>query len=129
VKHQQHLDSLQLRQLFPNASKSCLAANPENPRPVAKPQLPDRAGELALARKAEKARSDRVHIRFTSVRKRLLDPDNVIPKWTLDALRYAGVIRGDEPEKITLEVTQRKVAKGEEEHTLVEIFENPIPQP
>lgn len=123
MKHQQHLDSLQIRQLFPNASKSCLAANPENPRQVAKPERTDRPSELALARKAEKTGTERVHIRFTSVRKRLLDPDNVIPKWTLDALRYAGVIRGDEPEKITLEVAQRKAEKGETEHTLVEIFD------
>jgi hypothetical protein len=42
-------------------------------------------------------------------------------KWTLDCLRYIGVIRGDEPDKITLETTQRKAAKGEAEHTLITI--------
>lgn len=72
--------------------------------------------------KAEKAATGMLHIRFVSVRKRLCDPDNVIPKWTLDALRYVKVLRGDEPDKITLETTQRKAEKGEEEHTLIEVF-------
>lgn len=63
----------------------------------------------------------RVHIRFESARKRLLDPDNLSEKWALDCLRYVGVIRGDEPDKITLETTQRKCAKDEEEHTEIVI--------
>ena len=39
----------------------------------------------------------------------------------LDCLRYCQAIRGDEPDKITLETTQRKTEKGEEEFTLIEI--------
>ena len=75
-----------------------------------------------LAEKPIETRSTgRVHIRFVSVRKRLLDPDNICEKWTLDCLRYIGVIRGDEPDKITLETTQRKAEKGEEERTEITI--------
>jgi hypothetical protein len=60
-------------------------------------------------------------VRFTSVRKQLCDPDNLSVKYLLDALRFAAVIPGDEPEKIQLEVTQRKCRKGEREHTLIEV--------
>lgn len=75
-----------------------------------------------LAEKPIETRSTgRVHIRFVSVRKRLLDPDNICEKWTLDCLRYIGVIPGDEPDKITLETTQRKAEKGEEERTEITI--------
>ena len=75
-----------------------------------------------LAEKPIETRSTgRVHIRFVSVRKRLLDPDNICEKWTLDCLRYIGVIRGDEPDKITLETSQRKAEKGEEERTEITI--------
>lgn len=83
------------------------------------PQCSDRARKLALARQAQKDSAERIHLRIISVRKRLLDPDNLVPKWTIDALRYCGIIRGDEPDKITLETSQRKAAKGEEEHTEV----------
>ncbi len=69
----------------------------------------------------KKGSPDRVHIRFVSVRKRLLDPDNLSEKWLLDCLRNCGAIDGDEPDKITLETTQRKAAKGEEEHTEITI--------
>ena len=71
--------------------------------------------------KVEETNSGRVHIRIVSVRKRLLDPDNLCEKYHLDCLRYCGVIQGDEPDKITLETTQRKAAKGEDEHTQIEI--------
>ena len=108
--------------LFPNASKSTLAANSDahHPRTDAKLERNPRDEPLA-AREVQKRRACRVHIRFVSVRKRLLDPDNISEKWTLDCLRFAGVIRGDEPDKITLETTQRKAEKGEEEHTEITI--------
>lgn len=64
-----------------------------------------------------------VRIRFISVRKRLCDPDNLSVKWLLDCLRYCGAIAGDEPEKIILETGQRKAEKGEDEHTLIQIYE------
>ena len=86
------------------------------PRQAPKLEQDSRNGPLA-AKPIEAPMPGRVHIRFESVRKRLLDPDNISQKWALDCLRYIGVIRGDEPDKITLETTQRKAAKGEEEHT------------
>lgn len=77
-------------------------------------------GALATG-KIEAQDSRRVHIRFESVRQRLCDPDNLSEKWLLDCLRNCGAIAGDEPDKITLETTQRKAAKGEEEHTQITI--------
>lgn len=43
----------------------------------------------------------------------------------LDCLRFIGAIPGDEPDKITLETTQRKVQKGETEHTEITIYQIP----
>ncbi len=74
------------------------------------------------ADQAKAASASRLHIRFTSARKRLCDPDNLSVKWLLDCLRYCGAIDGDEPDKITLEVAQRKCGKDEQEHTLIEVI-------
>jgi hypothetical protein len=75
-------------------------------------------GTLAKGQ-GEKSNTGRVHLCIVSIRKRLLDPDNLSPKWIIDCLRYASIIRGDEPDKITLQVEQRKCAKSEEESTQV----------
>lgn len=94
-------------------------------RKTAKLERPSGNGTLGT-NQGQEAGSGRLHIRFESVRKRLLDPDNIAEKWLLDALRFSGVLQGDEPDKITLETTQRKCEKGEEEHTLIQIFEPSI---
>ena len=90
-------------------------------RSSAKLEYASRNGSLAEG-KAETSDSKRVHIRFVSVRKRLCDPDNLSEKWLLDCLRYCHIISGDEPDKITLETTQRKAGKGEAEVTIIEIL-------
>jgi hypothetical protein len=79
-----------------------------------------RYGSLAAV-KGEAAHTGRILVRFESVRKRLCDPDNLSPKWILDSLRYAKIIPGDEPDKIELQVSQRKCRPSEGEHTRVEI--------
>ena len=92
----------------------------------------DRAGKAAklernlgngpLAKgEAEKGNSERVLVRVTSVRKRLIDEDNLAEKYHVDCCRYAGLIHGDEPSKTKIEVCQRKAAKDESEHTIIEI--------
>jgi hypothetical protein len=116
----------QLLRLFPNASRATIAANADHTGP--NPELERAAGDGPLATgQGQKEDSGRVHIRIVSVRKCLCDPDNLSPKWLLDSLRYCRVIRDDTPAAITLETTQRKAAKGEAEHTLVQIF-TPEPQ-
>lgn len=63
--------------------------------------------------------SKRVHVRITSLRKRLIDPDNITVKWIIDCLRYADLIKDDREKDITLEVSQKKAEKDE---TLIELF-------
>jgi hypothetical protein len=62
----------------------------------------------------------RIHIRFTVRRKRLIDPDNIIAKYLIDCLRYAGAIPDDRAKDITLETKQEKTREKEE--TLIELF-------
>lgn len=59
----------------------------------------------------------RVHVRITSFRRRLIDPDNLCPKYFIDSLRYAGIIPNDREEDIILEVSQVKVKTKAEERT------------
>lgn len=65
---------------------------------------------------------ERFFVRIVSVRKRLSDPDGLVPKWHLDALRYAGVITDDTAEVLELSVSQRKCRKGEEETVEIEVY-------
>lgn len=66
--------------------------------------------------------SKRFLVRVTSVRGRLIDEDNLCEKYIVDCCRYAGLLPGDSPAETKIEVCQRKVSKGEEEHTLIEIY-------
>lgn len=97
---------------------------PQNPRQTAQPERPaEREGsKLADGPALKETGPERLHLRIVSVRKRLLDPDNLVPKWTIDCLRYCGVIRDDTSAHLVLETDQRKAAKGEEEHTEVTIY-------
>lgn len=114
----------ELNRMFPNASQAFINANAISsiagpwPNPIV--ECPARHESLAKDQGKEAA-TGRLHIRFVSVRKRLCDPDNLSVKWLLDCLRFIGAIQGDEPDKITLEVTQRKAVKGEQEYTEIEI--------
>ena len=61
--------------------------------------------------------SGRVLVRITSYRRRLLDPDNLTPKWFLDSCRYSRIISDDRPEDISLQIGQEKVKTKAEERT------------
>lgn len=112
-----------LKRLFPNASASTLRANlsTDGAGPTAVVERSPKAKPLA-ANQIKAQGPERLRIVFVSVRKRLLDPDNVCEKWMLDALRFVGAICGDEPDKIALETTQRKARKGEVEHTEITVY-------
>lgn len=71
----------------------------------------------------ERLYPDRVLVRVTSVRKRLLDEDNLCEKYHVDCLRYSCVIQEDRPGKAKIEVCQRKAEPGEAEHVVIEVFE------
>ncbi len=65
--------------------------------------------------------ANRIAIRFISRRTRLLDPDNLTPKYLLDGLRYAGLIYDDRAQDITVQTEQEKVKFKAEEETVIEI--------
>jgi hypothetical protein len=122
------MDAKTIKRLVPNASASLMQANlqdygqahTDNPRTTAEPKCP--IGNESLAQgKGEKAVSGRVHFCIISVRKRLIDPDNLVPKFYIDACRRLRLVAGDEHDKITLETAQRKAAKGEAEYTEITI--------
>lgn len=94
--------------------------NTQNNGQIAKLERPT-CDESLASDKGEKEASGRVHFKFVSVRKRLIDPDNVSVKWLLDCCRRIGIVAGDEHDKVTIETAQRKAEKGEEEHTIIEI--------
>jgi len=115
----------------------CSVCNPElaadmAAAPISYDNHTERAGEAAklernlrngpLAKsEAEKGNPERVLVRVTSVRRRLIDEDNLAEKYHVDCCRYAGLIHGDEPDQTKIEVCQRKAEKDEAEHTIIEI--------
>jgi len=86
--------------------------NPKPKRPVRNEPLAKNCGK--------KENTGRIHIRLTARRKRLIDPDNLVFKYFIDCLRYAGAISNDRAEDVTIEARQEKT-RGEEE-TLIELF-------
>lgn len=62
----------------------------------------------------------RYTVSITSFRRRLLDVDNLIggTKYFTDSLRYSGIIPGDSPDKITIEVSQVKCKNERTEITI-----------
>ena len=94
--------------------------SPHNPHPLPIVERHLSTGPLAT-NEGKESGAGRVHLRIVSIRKRLLDPDNLSVKWLIDCLRYSSIIRGDEPDKITLQVEQRKCGKGESEATEIYI--------
>lgn len=69
----------------------------------------------------ERSDSAKLLIRVKSFRRRLLDEDNLVEKWHVDALRYAGIVPSDAPDKAKIEVSQEKVKTKEEECTVITI--------
>jgi hypothetical protein len=84
-------------------------------------QQPARNEPLAQAQ-AEEGDTSRCLVRVTSYRSRLLDEDNLVAKYHIDALRYAGVLASDAPQHTHIECRQVKVHKGQTEGTLIEVI-------
>jgi len=119
----------EIRRRMPNASEAFIKRNaedcPDSQAPSPKPKRPfchEPLGKVAR----EEEDSGRVRVRIVSFRKRLIDPDNLAPKYFIDCLRYAGFIRDDRAQDIALEVSQQKVKSKAEEYTRIEI--EPIAQ-
>jgi hypothetical protein len=65
----------------------------------------------------EASHAARIAVLVVSFRCRLLDPDNLAPKYFIDGLRYAGLIPNDRQEDIELTVRQVKVEHKTDERT------------
>lgn len=104
----ERIDAIQ-RALLDRKSSS---SNPKPKRPVRNESLAKGNGK--------KENTGRIHIRLTARRKRLIDPDNLIFKYHIDCLRYAGAIPDDREGDVTIETHQEKT-RGQEE-TLIELF-------
>jgi hypothetical protein len=92
--------------------------------PFAKhPTVDGKVGEIKGKERNEQGGDERHRVRIISKRVRLCDPDNLVGgvKHTIDALRIAGIIPEDDPEAITLEVSQEKVSSYKKEETWVEV--------
>lgn len=109
---------MNLKKLFPNASRDTVALNGEPSSPITEWV----AGEEPLVTyEREAENSGRIVLRYTSYRCRLLDEDNWCTKYFTDALRYCGALPDDTPDKVTISVRQEKVAHRSEEKTVIEI--------
>ena len=112
---------------YPNASADFLQRNadPETvaplPHPVPKPVV-RKSAQIKNEGKERSPVGPRFRVTITSYRCRLLDADNLCPKFFIDALRYKHLIPDDSPDHIILEVRQQKVDSKPQEGTLVEIW-------
>lgn len=105
----------QLLERFPQAGESFLRANcSDHPRSAAIMECGPLVKPLAED-KIEKENPERFRVCVTSIRKRLLDEDNLCEKYHVDCLRRAGYIPDDNPEVTTIEVRQRRCQRGEPE--------------
>ena len=77
--------------------------------------------ESLAKNKGKTIHPDRIQLRIVSYRRRLIDPDNLCPKYFIDCLRYAGFIFDDSETHITLVTSQEKVATKQEECTSIEL--------
>ena len=123
----------EIKRRFPNASAAFVAANAtagltgmETPvgdrsaRPAAVVERGDEDEPLPAAR-AYEGNAVRFLVRVTSVRKRLLDEDNISEKALVDCLRYSGIIPSDAPGHCRIETAQKLCRTGETEKTIIRV--------
>lgn len=94
---------------------------PNGAGPVAELERTARDGALGKVQ-AQGRNSGRFLVRLVSVRKRLLDEDNLCEKFHVDCCRYAGVLPKDSPGTARIEVSQQKVDEGSAEEVRIEIY-------
>ncbi len=105
-----------LKRLFPRGSKDFIDVNRRTHGPQPKPTIRDGADGKAARKEKD---TGRYVVSITAYRARLCDPDNLVGKYFVDALRYAGLIPDDRAEDITYSIRQKKVPSKTQEKTLV----------
>lgn len=96
-----------------------------DPTPAPKPKRSPRTRPLA-ARQVEKKHPGFYLVRVKSFRVRPLDTDNLVPKWHVDALRYAGILPSDAPDRAQITTSQEKVGSKADERTEIIISIEPL---
>lgn len=91
-----------------------------DPPPCPLPKRPARNGPLAAVPSKE-GHPAKYLVGVVSFRTRLLDEDNLCPKYHIDSLRYAGLIPADSPDRAHIVTTQEKVETKQEERTEITI--------
>lgn len=112
------------RRRFPNCSDAFIRANCDpagGEASSAKPEPPVRHEPVA-EEKGEAENPTRFLVCITSFRRRLIDPDNLVPKFFIDCLRYCGAIPNDSAKEIELSVSQHKVHSSACERTEIEVI-------
>lgn len=117
----------EIKRRYPHASSAFIRANTDSQNKsegIRKTsELEPRSLARTLATPQIQERSiNRVIVRITSVRRRLIDEDNICEKFIIDGLRYAGLLLSDAPDKTHIQTSQRKCKKEEFEHTEIEII-------
>ena len=111
-----------IKAIFPHASKEFLDLNlgfgirPKADKPAARAPLERPVG-------GKEKGDERISLKYVLYRVRLLDPDALhgATKVCTDCLQQIGLIPGDGPEQINLEVRQEKVAHRNEQRTTLKI--------
>lgn len=114
------MNEQQIKQILPRASRETIRLNVDGVSPSTELERDPRNESLESV-KIEKSDTRRCVIRVTSYRVRLLDEDNLVPKWHIDSLRYAGCLHSDAPDQTEIITTQKKVQKKNQEKTLIQI--------
>lgn len=116
----------ELMRRFPSASAAFIRANSDpltvDPLSGAVVECGVQKQPLVASQGKEKSPSGPFYrVTITSWRTRLTDPDNLCPKFLIDAMRYENLIPDDSPAHIVLQVQQIKVPHRGQEGTLVTI--------
>ena len=114
-------DELRLELIFPNASKDFIKVNAKNTKPHPELECSKKNAPLCVSQ-VEQRGTGKVFICLTSIRKRLIDTDNLCTKAIVDICRHSGIIHDDTAKEAQVCVRQRKPEKGEEEGTVIEIY-------
>jgi hypothetical protein len=101
-----------------------IAFSHDNPtrHPASSPEPQQAVRDEPLAADARKeSHPGRVSVRVVSYRRRLIDPDNLCPKFHIDACRYAGFIKDDSAKEIEYSIRQEQVPTKDLERTEITI--------
>lgn len=112
----------QFNRMLSNGSKTLRELNKDTNQDQWKTsKLESDPSHASLGQEKLQGASETAVVRIESVRKKLLDTDNICAKFVIDLLRYAGILYDDSPEQTSIQTTQRKCREEETEHTLIEI--------